>query len=102
MVVAGDFVPPLAPEMDWSGCLIFVSEARIVDLPRQLRQMSLTEIRQRQSACWHLLQTVLGDRQRGTEWFDDERVLFAKSLEVIAARINNALEFEEQKRALNQ
>jgi hypothetical protein len=37
-VVTPDFVPPLVPELDWSPCLVVVSESRIVDLPRILRQ----------------------------------------------------------------
>jgi hypothetical protein len=102
VVVAGDFVPPLAPEMDWSGCIVFVSEARIVDLPNILRRYSQGEIRARQTSCWRLLQTVIGDRQRGSSWYHDERVTFTKAMEILALRVSNAIHMSEQLGILNQ
>ena len=50
-VVLSDFLPPMWPDLDWSGCMVRVSEARIVDLPRMLRSISKEEIRTRQQRC---------------------------------------------------
>jgi hypothetical protein len=101
-VVTQDFVPPLHPEVDWSGCIVRVSEARIVDLPRLLREYSKTEIEGRQRACWHLLQNVIGDRQDGNVWREDGRVTFSKAMQVWAIRISNALARRERILALQQ
>lgn len=59
-VVTSEFVSPLSPEVDWSGCLVRVSEARIVDLPRILRSKSEEEIQSRQVRCRHLFQAIWG------------------------------------------
>ena len=95
VVVAPDFVPPFAPELDWSACLVRVSEDRIVDLPALLRRKSPEEIRERQQACWHLFQNVIGDRreQQGGDmlWKSDGRVTFAMAMRIWALRISNAL-----------
>lgn len=91
VVVHGDFVPPLAPELDWSKCIIWVTEERIIDLPRILRQMPSEEIYDRQSACWKLHEAVWGEKEIDGKWYDDERVLFAKSLQIVAQRISSAV-----------
>lgn len=101
-VVTQDFVPPLSPDVDWSKCLVRVSEARIVDLPRLLRQFSPKEIERRQRACWHLLKNVIGDKKEGNVWKEDRRLVFAKVLQVWAIRIRNALQSEQQLLVLNQ
>ena len=101
-VVTQDFVPPLYPEVDWSKCLVIVSEARIVDLPRLLRRFSPEQVKERQRACWHLLQNVIGDQQEGTAWRGDNRVVFAKAMEVWAIRISNAIQREQNVLALNR
>ena len=100
-VVTQDFVPPLYPEVDWSMCLVVVSEARIVDLPRLLRQYSPEDVRQRQYACWQLFQNVLGDTQEGDVWRGDGRVVFARAMEVWAIRISNAIHQQHGMAALN-
>ena len=92
VVVHGDFVPPLAPELDWSKCIIWVTEERIIDLPRMLRQLPPEEVRARQTACWKLHEAVFGEREVNGKWYDDERVLFTKSLQIIAQRISNAVQ----------
>lgn len=92
VVVHGDFVPPLAPELDWSKCLIWVTEERIIDLPRILRQIPPEEVRERQATCWQLHEAVWGEREIDGRWYNDERVLFTKSLQIIAQRISSAVQ----------
>lgn len=92
VVVHGDFVPPLAPELDWSKCIIWVMEERIIDLPRILRLLSPEEVRARQAACWKLHEAVMGEREVDGKWHDDERVLFTKSLQIVAQRIVSAVQ----------
>jgi hypothetical protein len=101
-VVTQDFVPPLHPEVDWSGCIVRVSEARIVDLPHLLREYSESEIKVRQDVCWHLLQNVIGDKQDRNAWRGDGRVTFSKAMQVWAIRVANALARQEQILALQQ
>jgi Exostosin family len=100
-VVTHDLVLPLAPEMDWSGCVVRVSEARIIDLPRRLRAMSVTQVRNRQRRCWHLFQSVLGDKRLDEVWTSDERVTFARSMEVWSVRVANALALRDSLRKVN-
>jgi len=102
-VVTHDLVLPLAPEVDWAGCVVRVSEARIIDLPRMLREIPAEQVRARQKRCWYLLQTVLGDKRVGktNEWKSDYRVTFAKAMEVYAARVSTALHWERQVGKLN-
>lgn len=90
-VVTQDFVSPLSPEVDWSGCVVRISEARIIDLPRILREFSSQDVMERQRVCWRLSKTILGEKQVGDVWRDDERVVFTKALEIWAIRISNAL-----------
>lgn len=102
-VVTHDLVLPLQPEMDWTGCTVRVSEARIIDLPAMLRRMPPAEIRQRQVRCWQLLQSVLGDapdEEQGV-YRSQYRVTFAKAMEIWAARIATALEMRERLRLIN-
>jgi hypothetical protein len=101
-VVVHDLVLPLSPEIDWTGCVVRVSEARIIDLPRILREISAEEVRERQKRCWYLLRTVLGDKQVGWEWKNDERVTFTRAMEVWAARVSTALHMEQRLSELNQ
>jgi len=58
-VLLPEVVTPFYPEADWSGCVIRVSQARIVDLPRILRSIPATEIRNRQVQCQRLYQIFL-------------------------------------------
>ena len=91
-VVTTDFAPPLAPELDWSGCIVQVDGPDIIDLPQRLQKMPLKEIRQRQTKCWELLQYVFGDIQSPQDqlWYDDERVVFTRAMEIWAHRIYRA------------
>jgi hypothetical protein len=58
-VLLPEIVTPFYPEVDWSGCAIRVSQARIVDLPRVLRAIPPEEIRDRQLQCSRLFQKFL-------------------------------------------
>jgi hypothetical protein len=101
-VVTHDLVLPLAPEMDWSDCVVRVSEARIVDLPRRLRSMPAEEVRNRQRRCWHLFQSVLGDKRlEEGKWTSDERVTFARSMEIWSVRVSHALALRDTLRTVN-
>jgi hypothetical protein len=63
-VLLPEIVTPFSPELDWSGCVLRVSQARIVDLPRMLRAISKDEIRARQTECWRLYHLI---RERNVE-----------------------------------
>lgn len=96
-VVVGDMLRPFAPEIDWSGCWIVVSEARIVDLPRILREMSSSEVKRRQTRCWELHKMIWGEQYEGEKgWKDNPGVAFTKGLEVFAARIANTIESKDR------
>jgi len=69
-VVVSDFIPPMWPELDWSGCLVRVSETRIVDLPDRLRNMTKKEISDRQQRCKILFQLTIGWKQVNTSWWE--------------------------------
>jgi len=58
-VLLPEIVTPFSPEVDWSGCVIRVSSARIIDLPRILRAIPPKEIRQRREQCHLLYQAFL-------------------------------------------
>jgi len=103
-IVTPDFGPPLAPELDWSDCVVQVSEARIIDIPRILRHDYLQPdaLRQRQQKCWELHRIVYGEKAVGNNsWQDDERVVFGKAMEIWAIRIANALDMERRKGFVN-
>jgi hypothetical protein len=57
-VVLPEVVEPFAPELDWSKCVVRVSQARIVDLPRILMAISPEQVRQRQVECQRLYQFI--------------------------------------------
>lgn len=97
VVVGVDFVPPLAPEVDWSSCVVYVTESRIIDLPSILRSIPESEVRQRQTACWHLFHSVYGDRRYPADlssdglWRGDDRVTFTLAMELWALRVFNSI-----------
>lgn len=53
-VILPEVVTPFAPEADWSACVVRISQARIVDLPRLLRNIPRAEVRSRQKECRRL------------------------------------------------
>jgi hypothetical protein len=65
-VLLPEIVTPFFPEVDWSSCVIRVSQARIVDLPRVLRAIPPEEIRKRQLQCDQLFRTFLQVRDGET------------------------------------
>ena len=58
-VLLPEIVTPFYPEADWSGCVIRVSQARIVDLPHILRSIPTEEVRKRQVQCQRLHRVFL-------------------------------------------
>ena len=91
-VVTNDFAPPLSPEIDWNDCIIRVSETRIIDLPRRLRQIKESEIRRRQERCWYLHNLVFGDREDSGKWYNNEVTTFTRVLEIWGICIRRATE----------
>jgi hypothetical protein len=90
-VVTAEFVPPFEPEIDWSDCVVRVSEARIVDLPRLLREMPLQEVERRQRKCLTLFEKTMGWVQDGDRWrLDSGMNAFAVSLQIWAMRVKKA------------
>eukprot|EP00536_Pseudo-nitzschia_multiseries_P007708 jgi/Psemu1/240496/estExt_Genewise1.C_1840001 len=76
-VLLPEIVTPFYPELDWSGCVIRVSQARIVDLPRRLRAIPPEEVRERQVQCRRLYRRFLdvanpGERKTESETSADE------------------------------
>ncbi|KAL7551986.1 hypothetical protein ACHAWF_015203 [Thalassiosira exigua] len=101
-VVTGDFIPPFHPEVDWSGCIVRVSEARIVDLPRILRGYSQEEVKQRRRVCRLLLRQFVGEKKSSDGgWRHDDASIFASAMRVMHARILNALHNQEVIDSLN-
>lgn len=84
-------IPPLHPEIDWSGCIVTVSESRIVDLPRLLRKISPEEIKNRQEECQRL----------HTKLFESETGLQSVALKIWVERIRSAIEFERRMKVVN-
>ena len=66
-VLLPEIVPPFYPEVDWSECVILVSQARIVDLPNILRAIPPEEIRNRQQQCQRLYQSFLESHGQDSE-----------------------------------
>lgn len=58
-VLLPESVAPYSPEVNWSKCVVRVSQARIVDLPRILASISAEEIRHRQKECRSLYENYL-------------------------------------------
>lgn len=84
-VVTSDFVPPFHPDIDWSNCIVRVSEARVVDVPRLVREISEEEVRTRQRRCAALANAVFGNPP------EPVRQLFSMAMQVWSVRVKNAL-----------
>ena len=89
-VIVPGMVPPLAPEVDWSRCIVVVSEARIVDMPRLLRSIEPEEVRKRQVECRRLYEAVVKNPDDTT----------AVAMRIWVERIRNAIEFRNHLTAL--
>jgi len=83
-VVTSDFLPPFHPEIDWSNCIVQVSEARVVDVPRIVREIPAEEVRIRQRRCADLLDAVFGSPP-------DVKQHFLIAMRVWNNRINHAM-----------
>lgn len=66
-VLLPEIVTPFFPEVDWDDCVIRVSQARIVDLPRILRAITPESIRTRQVNCQRLYRNFLHPQERSNE-----------------------------------
>ena len=60
-VITPEIIAPFAPELDWTGCVVRVSQSRIVDLVRILRSIPPEEIQQRQTECRRLFKFISND-----------------------------------------
>lgn len=96
-VVTSDYGAPLEPELDWSGCIVRVSEARIVDLPRLLREMALDEIKSRQQECARLFLLFFGKEPHQAEgvWKASQDQQLAAALNVWTIRIKASLTMQQ-------
>lgn len=103
-VVTPDVLPPFAYDLDWSGCMVRVSAARIVDLPRILRSISKEEIQQRQHRCQELFEKTVGWMEVGNDkWkIDTRRTMFMASLKTWAWRIRQYLATKQAREELEE
>lgn len=92
-VVTSDFPAPFEPEIDWSGCLVRVSEARVVNVPQIVRDIPPEEVRERQKKCAILLRKIIGKDANNDQgvWSDSTNQHFAISMKVWSIRISTAL-----------
>lgn len=97
-VVTPDLPEPF--DWDWSGCWIRVSEARIVDLPRLLRQISAQEIKERQARCQYLFEAGLGwkesSKKKGFVLIEPDERTFLSTMRVWSARVESVLRFRKR------
>ena len=88
-VVTADFLPPFHPEIDWSNCIVQVSEARVVDVPRIVREIPAEEVRTRQRRCADLLDAVFGNPP-------DNKQHFSIAMRVWNIRIKRAMKQQDE------
>lgn len=104
-VVTSDFVTPFFPDMDWSGCVVRVSEARIVDLPRLLRNVQDEEIVERQRECKRLFDATIGwtkHAESGHWQVDRQGHMLPTALLIWSKRIQNHFQFQDYRTSLMQ
>lgn len=89
-MVTSDFVPPFHPEIDWTDCIVRVSEARVVAIPDIVRNISQDEIHKRQNTCKLLYETVFGDSD------NRDFALLSVALRIWAVRVKNALQKQSE------
>jgi len=98
-VVTSDFLPPFHPELDWSGCIVRVSDARVVDAPRLMREIPTEEVRKRQLKCAELTNLVYGNPPGHGDGNAARYIanrMFSVAMEIWNARIENALKRQER------
>ncbi|KAL7544808.1 hypothetical protein ACHAWF_008168 [Thalassiosira exigua] len=86
-VVTSDFLTPFHPDVDWSGCVVRVSDARVIDAPRIVRRISAEEVIDRQKTCARLVDASFG-KVHGLI----RKHMFFVSMGIWRARIQSALE----------
>jgi hypothetical protein len=94
-VVTSDFLPPFHPELDWRGCVVQVSDARVVDVPRMVREMSADEVRERRRRCADLTYLVYGNPSGNVTSYIAKR-MFSVGMRVWNVRIKSALKRREE------
>lgn len=101
-MVVSDFVPPMWPELDWSGCILRVSEARIVNVPEILRNVTKDEISSRRQRCMILFQKTIGWKQVNNSWWniDSGERTFLTSMRIWHFRIQDFFTKQEQQVAV--
>ncbi|KAL7544324.1 hypothetical protein ACHAWF_007709 [Thalassiosira exigua] len=87
-VVTSDFLTPFHPDVDWSGCVVRVSDARVVDAPRIVREIGAEEVRERQRTCARLVDSVFG---KDLPNHLVRRHMFSVAMGIWSVRIRNAL-----------
>lgn len=92
-VVTSDFVPPFHPEIDWSGCIVQVSEARVVDIPRVVREIAHEEVMKRQLRCAALADATFG--------INPIQQMFTTAMLIWHARVKGALQRQDAVASLN-
>jgi hypothetical protein len=95
-VIPAVLLTPLSPEIDWSGCVIRISQARIIDLPRILRSIPKEEVHSRQAECQRLYRFIF------LENTDGESMLFAATMKLWVARVQKAVRSKQILDELNK
>ena len=88
-VVTSNYVPPFHPDVDWNGCIVRVSDARVVDTPRIVRSIPPEEVKSRQVVCSRLTEKVFGDPV-------DDRESFSLAMKLWQVRIQDALQMRSR------
>jgi hypothetical protein len=91
-VVVPDTALPFWPALDWSACVVTVSESDLVDLPRRLRSFTPNDIAQRRAACRATMLVAFGDALEPTtrRYVSDPKQIFATAMQIMWTRIQQA------------
>ena len=90
-VVTSDFVAPFGPDLDWSDCIVRISTARVVDMPRILRLYTQEHVQRRQLRCKELFDKSIGWIKNDKEWkIDHGQQAFEMAMLVWHARVQSA------------
>lgn len=91
-VVVPDTILPFWPALDWSPCVVQVSESCLVDLPQILRNMTNQDITRRQYACRKLMRLAYGDilDPRAQRYVSDPKQIFFTAMSILRIRIQHA------------
>ena len=83
-MVTTDLVLPCEPDLDWSGCVVRISEGALVTMPRVLREIEPEELAVRRDECARLFRVIMEP--------DAAEKMFQVALEVWALRVLQAKE----------